>query len=48
MCYHYEDYDCNRCMGLEEEDYDNEPCSICERRECICDELTDAAMEDLL
>ena len=50
MCYHYEDYDCNRCMGIEiDDDPDNEECFFCEKIDCICDELTDNYKErDLL
>lgn len=43
MCYHYEDYDCNRCMGIEL-DYEDE-CFLCNKTDCICDAQTDAYLE---
>lgn len=42
MCQNYDD-PCDNCMGIAEEE---EQCFLCNKYDCICDELTDAYLEN--
>lgn len=44
MCQSYDD-PCDRCIGIAEEE-EREYCFFCDKYDCICDELTDAYLEN--